>query len=92
MANAGTDNVLPVDVDGGALYYERSGPRGGIPVIEAPGLTSHRVAWSETSALLADVDFAAADLRGRGQDRLQLSATRRSQRHQINALGPPRTL
>lgn len=69
MTDTHADTVLTVEVDGGPLFYERSGPRGGTPVIGAPGLTSHRSAWEPTVALLGDVDFAAADLRGRGDSR-----------------------
>ncbi len=70
MTDVRTDDVLTVEVDGGPLYYERFGPRTGTPVIGAPGLTSHRSAWEQVIAHLPGVDFAAADLRGRGDSRL----------------------
>lgn len=61
--------VRSVEVEGGRLEYERSGPRGGRPVIAVHGVTSHRAAWMPTRRELADVDFVAVDLRGRGGSR-----------------------
>jgi len=58
-----------VAVEGGRLAYERSGPPGGVAVIAAHGITSHRSAWALVRGELAGVDFTAVDLRGRGDSR-----------------------
>jgi lipase len=60
---------LSVEVKGGLLHYERTGPPGGLPVIAAPGLTSHRSVWHRVAACLPEVDFVSVDLRGRGESR-----------------------
>jgi pimeloyl-ACP methyl ester carboxylesterase len=72
--------VSSVAVEGGLLVYERSGPRGGVPVIAVHGVTSHRAAWALTRRELPDLDFAAVDLRGRGGSR-ELSGPSSLPRH-----------
>jgi pimeloyl-ACP methyl ester carboxylesterase len=58
-----------VAVDGGELAYERSGERGGVPVIAAHGITAHRHSWACTASFAPDIDLVAVDLRGRGESR-----------------------
>ena len=53
----------------GLLGHERHGPVGAVPVIAAPGLTSHRGVWHQMIAHLPDTDVVAVDLRGRGASR-----------------------
>src|SRR5687768_6181258 len=51
------------------LGHERHGPVSALPVIAAPGLTSHRAVWHQMIAHLRDTDVVAVDLRGRGASR-----------------------
>jgi lipase len=64
----------------GLLAFERSGLRGGVPVIAVHGITSHRAVWSLVRPELADVDLVAVDLRGRGDSR-ELPGPSSMQRH-----------
>jgi lipase len=63
---------LPAKADDykqGLLGHERHGPVSALPVIAAPGLTSHRAVWHQMIAHLRDTDVVAVDLRGRGASR-----------------------
>ena len=57
------------DLEGRVIGYERHGPSGALPVIAAPGLTSHRGVWHQMIAHLPDREIVAVDLRGRGESR-----------------------
>jgi lipase len=53
----------------GLLAFERSGPRGTVPVVAVHGITSHRSVWTLVRGELGDIDLIALDLRGRGDSR-----------------------
>ena len=57
------------DVRRRVISHQRHGPPSALPVIAAPGLTSHRGVWDQMIAHLPDSEIIAVDLRGRGESR-----------------------
>ena len=69
MGAPGGPSAKADDYKQGLIGHERHGPVGAVPVIAAPGLTSHRAVWHQMIAHLPDADVVGADLRGRGASR-----------------------
>jgi hypothetical protein len=52
------------DLERRMIGHERHGPSRALPVIAAPGLTSHRAVWHQMIAHMPDSEIIAVDLRG----------------------------